>query len=46
MFINEWGGWKWTCPHCWYIGRDATDEETKELEGKLDEIHKPSDPTT
>ena len=32
MIIDEWGGWKWTCFFCDYVGRDATGEEIEELE--------------
>jgi hypothetical protein len=27
MVIDEWGGWRWTCFYCDYIGREATDKE-------------------
>lgn len=33
MIIDEWGGWLWTCSNCDYVGREATDEEVKQLEG-------------
>jgi len=32
MFIDEWNGWVWTCVHCDYISRHATDEEIEEQE--------------
>jgi ribosomal protein L37AE/L43A len=32
LFINEWEGWIWWCPHCDYKGRKATDKEIEEYE--------------
>lgn len=32
LFLDEWGGWRWICPHCNYEGRKATDEEIEEYE--------------
>jgi len=37
MFIDTWGGWAWTCPHCDSIGRIATDQEVEEYERELNE---------
>ena len=35
MVIDEWGGWLWTCFHCYNIGRAATDEEVEAEAKKL-----------
>lgn len=35
MIIDEWGGWRWTCFHCDYIGREATDEEVEEYKHEM-----------
>lgn len=32
MIIDEWNGWVWTCFHCDYIDRQATDKEIEEWE--------------
>jgi len=37
MIIDEWGGWIWTCFHCDYTGREATDLEIEELEKDIKE---------
>lgn len=42
MYIDEWGGWFWTCPFCDYVGREATDEETKQQEQEMEEYYKQS----
>jgi hypothetical protein len=34
MFIDEWGGWVWTCPICDFIGRPATNNEIEEMEAR------------
>ena len=37
MYIDEWGGWKWTCVFCDHVDRDATDEEVKQQEDEFNE---------
>jgi uncharacterized Zn finger protein (UPF0148 family) len=32
LVIDEWGGWIWTCFHCDYTARPATDEEIEAQE--------------
>jgi len=32
MFIDDWNGWRWTCIHCWHVGRVATYGETEKEE--------------
>ena len=35
LYIDAWNGWVWSCFHCDYIGREATDEEIREYEIEL-----------
>lgn len=42
MFIDEWGGWFWTCPFCEYVGREATDAETEKQEQEMEEYYRQS----
>ena len=32
LVIDTWGGWKWTCFHCFYEGEIATYEEVEKDE--------------
>ena len=36
MVIDEWNGWVWECFHCYYTGRDATDEEIEKQECEIE----------
>jgi len=35
MVIDEWSGWVWTCFHCDYVDRSATDEEIEKQEAEI-----------
>ena len=32
LVIDEWGGWQWTCFHCDFVGRYATNKEIEQYE--------------
>jgi hypothetical protein len=34
MFIDSWEGWVWVCPICGHVGRAATNNEIREMEGE------------
>jgi len=36
LFIDDWGGWIWSCFHCDYVGRQATNEEIEDYENNFD----------
>ena len=40
MVIDEWGGWMWTCFHCDFVGREATDEECETQRLEIEEYLK------
>ena len=43
MFIDGFGGWRWTCIFCDHIDREATDKEIeddmKEVEDELNRLN-------